>query len=559
MTFRLKIVLLLLPVALCLIQWPITNNMFPIFSGPLEFDVDPAYQYLFNSLFLLKGHVPLHIDHPGTPLQVLGAILIFCTWVVLSVVGAVGQSLELSVTLMPEVYLRVISTGLILINAGAIYFLGDKVSQATKSISIALLSQCVFMSSSVLLFRIGYPSPESLIIAITTCLMAVLAPFIFMKLERAEDAHLEPRADKTPVTSAVVAGLLCGIGVATKLNFLPVLGLLLFFKNKPFFIAVFCSLLGFLIGVVPIMSKIPEVLQWLVNIATHSGVHASGDAGIFVFPDFQWHSTKIQEAFPLYFIVLRLLLIVLALQALYWCSDAVMRLCRLERARRWLSEASLNALFLRSKTPFILSLVCIAQTVFVLKHPGLHYLVPALPIGFIGFVWLVHSAISNDWIKKYSNHLSLLVLFVTGVVCATVFRDALSVIGKGRHEQDEALQRVQAAIAGFSNPVIVTAYRSTLPLHAKAAGLSAPWGPYLGASLKPMFEQFYMWDGGPKKLIRYGSELLPASLLNDYLKEGRTVLLSTPTLYADLSGFILEPVIDRSVQQLYKITGVKAR
>jgi hypothetical protein len=203
--------------------------------------------------------------------------------------------------------------------------------------------------------------------------------------------------------------------------------------------------------------------------------------------------------------------------------------------------------------------VSAAQTVFVLKHPGLHYLVPALPIGFIGFVWLVYNLISSDWTKKYSNYLSFVAFVLTVIVRTTVVREALSLIEKGRFEQDEALQRVQAAIARFPNPIIVTAYRSTLPLHAKAAGLSAPWGPYLGTSLEPMFEQFYMWDGGYKQLIRYGSELLLPTLLNDYLKQGRTVLLSTPTLYADLSVFILEPVIDNSVQQLYKIISVKTR
>jgi hypothetical protein len=384
-------------------------------------------------------------------------------------------------------------------------------------------------------------------------LLAELAPLIFTQ------ARAEQPFDKKQITVAIVAGLLCGLGVATKLNFLPVLGLLFFFRVKPFLISAVCSLVGFLIGVLPIMSKMPEVLTWLVNIATHSGAHASGDVGMFVFPNVEWHATKIQEAFPLYFIVLRLLLVCVALQVLYWFFNTGMRVFRLEQARHLLTKLTSKSAFLRSKTPFILSLVSAAQTVFVLKHPGLHYLVPALPIGFIGFVWLVQSVIASKWTKKYSNYLSLFAFVLGGIVCTTVVREALSIIEKGRYEQDEALQRVQAAIAGFPNPIIVSAYRSTLPLHAKAAGLSAPWGPYLGPSLEPMFGQFYMWDGGPKRLIRYGTELLSPTLLNDYLKQGRTVLLSTPTLYADLNVFILEPVIDKYVQQLYKVTGVKVQ
>ncbi len=38
---------------------------------------DPDFGYLFNSLLLLEGKTPWHVDHPGTPLQLLGAGLIW--------------------------------------------------------------------------------------------------------------------------------------------------------------------------------------------------------------------------------------------------------------------------------------------------------------------------------------------------------------------------------------------------------------------------------------------------------------------------------------------------
>lgn len=37
---------------------------------------DPAFAYLFNGLNLLEGVSPAHIDHPGTPLQMLVAVVI---------------------------------------------------------------------------------------------------------------------------------------------------------------------------------------------------------------------------------------------------------------------------------------------------------------------------------------------------------------------------------------------------------------------------------------------------------------------------------------------------
>lgn len=38
---------------------------------------DPDFGYLFNSLLLLEGKTPWHVDHPGTPLQLLGAVLMW--------------------------------------------------------------------------------------------------------------------------------------------------------------------------------------------------------------------------------------------------------------------------------------------------------------------------------------------------------------------------------------------------------------------------------------------------------------------------------------------------
>ena len=42
-------------------------------AGPywLSMNFDPSYQYLLNGLYMVKGIPPGHIDHPGTPLQLL--------------------------------------------------------------------------------------------------------------------------------------------------------------------------------------------------------------------------------------------------------------------------------------------------------------------------------------------------------------------------------------------------------------------------------------------------------------------------------------------------------
>ena len=40
---------------------------------------DPETIYFYQSLRLLGGHAPLNVDHPGTPVQLLGAVIALFT------------------------------------------------------------------------------------------------------------------------------------------------------------------------------------------------------------------------------------------------------------------------------------------------------------------------------------------------------------------------------------------------------------------------------------------------------------------------------------------------
>src|SRR4029079_1248187 len=69
----LSLILLLLPALLIVVAFQIRTA-----SGPYWFseNLDPSYAYLLNSLNISNLHRPNHIDHPGTPVQTLGAVII---------------------------------------------------------------------------------------------------------------------------------------------------------------------------------------------------------------------------------------------------------------------------------------------------------------------------------------------------------------------------------------------------------------------------------------------------------------------------------------------------
>ena len=87
----------------------------PYFSHT-EYGYDPAYPYLFNGMGLMRGFAPQHVDHPGTPLQMMTGIVSFIDWSVRRVFGATTLNFEAAVLNDPESYLLSISAALLILS-----------------------------------------------------------------------------------------------------------------------------------------------------------------------------------------------------------------------------------------------------------------------------------------------------------------------------------------------------------------------------------------------------------------------------------------------------------
>jgi hypothetical protein len=79
--------------------------LFVVLSG--YFDADPDYAYLLNCLNILHFQSSGHADHPVTPVQLLGGVVIGVVWLVRWVTQ--GQlPLDEDVLRHPEAYLNCI-------------------------------------------------------------------------------------------------------------------------------------------------------------------------------------------------------------------------------------------------------------------------------------------------------------------------------------------------------------------------------------------------------------------------------------------------------------------
>ena len=106
---KLLIKLWIIPALLLLMGSAMALKMYPLYSGWDHYNSDPAYAYLFNGLLLLDRHSPTHIDHPGTPVQMLIAVLVYLQWFYLKLVGTVNPDVVVAVMGAPEQYLLFIS------------------------------------------------------------------------------------------------------------------------------------------------------------------------------------------------------------------------------------------------------------------------------------------------------------------------------------------------------------------------------------------------------------------------------------------------------------------
>ncbi len=170
--------LLFFPVAMAVVGFVYLSHISPAFAGGHFYNHDPVYTYLFNALTLLDGNPPDHTDHPGTPLQVLAAIVVYIHWLV---VGA-GSDVICAVLENHETYIYSVSVTLLAINVLADIYVGKKVFNASGSVVAAMLFQSTPLVFRAVAVRIVYFSPEALLIAASLVLIALFAPVFLLKI-----------------------------------------------------------------------------------------------------------------------------------------------------------------------------------------------------------------------------------------------------------------------------------------------------------------------------------------------------------------------------------------
>ena len=518
--------------------------IFPLYSGPAGFDQDPAYAYLFNGLLLLNGNAPYHIDHPGTPLQIICAIATYLSWIYLKINEITALNLNDSVFKDPELYLRNIAFILAILNIYALYYLGKKIYDASMNILLSMLSQLGMFAFFIVMPRIIYPSPEALIIPISLFILGGLAQYIF------QNNNLNVNAENK-ISKAI--GILYGIGVAVKITFLPMLVLLALINSRnevknilKYFV------ITFIVFTLPVWKNIGRFIDWVSEIVTHSGIHGSGSKGII-----DWN--KINEIiqnliiwFPFFYYVLFLLFLYIAYQIIFKINIKNKKFV-------WSDDKSKGNI----KIACALLLSETIQTLLIIKHPGAHYIMPVIFVPFIGMSWLLY--IHKDQINKSYRSLSyskkgIIVLFGMISIAILLYSivptfTGLNKLLNQRNQQEQSLALIREVRDKHDSSIVICALRC--PMEKNALSMGYEYAPALiDENTIQMFLDFYNYNNQNKMLFSPGQGWITVNYLNKFLKQNKEIFLITPKLYPELSVFTLEKLVDGPSQLLMRITGV---
>ena len=472
------IALLILPAIILTAGLVMIGYMSPIYAGLHNLDYDPAYQYLFNGVGLMKGYNPAHVDHPGTPVQILTGLISIASWSVARLFALTSLPFPASIAVNPEEYLRVIMTVFLVMNCMAIWWLGTAIARSMGMLAAGIACQAAYLLFGIHFFpRMINGAPEAILCLAATGLMSVLAPVLFAD-------------DDCPDRKAVAVGFFIALGIVSKVIFFPLLLLTLLLKRpRPIIIALLASGGFMLVFLLPVISKLKRLFDWLFAIGTHAGRHGDGAAGFIDWSAIPERAALIASTQPL--------LIVAAISV----TAALLFSRSGDRRKAVILAATLGALIF-----------------MVIKHFAIPYLMPAVAISPAIIVWSLSRFAGRPppyWVATA----------IAAIVGGSLIANVSVTFANERALRRQNEQAVNEVITRYPNPVVIGAYRSGYKPLAVLFALA--WSDLKFARTFPQTTaaDSLTYDGGLKKLWRAHYGAVDWNYLDQFEKAGRTVLI----------------------------------
>jgi hypothetical protein len=245
-------------------------------------DADPEYTYFLTSLAPFKGSGYGYVDHPGTPVEVLGSILLGSTapWA-----GKPTTAGFIQYHFYDPRLFFLLAHGFLLTFSifCAIYFYRTAIKgQSWQYIPVAGSLALLFYALHPMGFMtLKYWSHNSFNFPFGTLLLLSLYRVVQQKGDIARRNIILLGLGVGLLTTVVVYFGVWFLGVALTIAvFYRAQGMSLKRIGADITIFAVSSAAGFLLGVLPVITKISRFSNWVVKLITHQGIYGSGEEGI---------------------------------------------------------------------------------------------------------------------------------------------------------------------------------------------------------------------------------------------------------------------------------------
>jgi hypothetical protein len=381
---------------------------------PVHVGADPQIAYMLSSLSPFKGEAYTFIDHPGTPVEIIGTVILALTYPFMRVGD---RSFVMAHLQNPLLFLTVVRSLLVLMSIFTLFLITTYVLRKRH-----WTDELGALAVAVLFFAV-YPRAFD---EITTWshnsfsypFGALLGLGVILIFRDHAGGTWQQRA---------ALGFLLGILAAIQIYFLTcVLGAVV--------VAVFYALLkrerklaftlsaqiglaavfGFVLTTLPIMPKYGEFIRWIVTVTSHQGRHGSGPPGFISLSSAVTNLNTLIGQAPLVFYSVAITLILLGVAAS-------------RGSENWRSKPGLWACALGFSTQLVVMML------LILKHPGILYLqtvVVSLTMLLAVTIELVRpqkaQAIKIQRLGLFGLSLVIFTLFGFNLVRAVMFHNAES-------------------------------------------------------------------------------------------------------------------------------------
>ncbi len=245
---------------------------FRFFAGPFYFgnNSDPSYFYLYNFIDLIDGRHLSFVDHPGTTLEILGAVvlkLFFSSSKGAWLDGYVFQT-EKALTIIWFVMLLMYIGSFILLGWSTFKKSKDKIFTGLVLLSgLWLVMIPSFIGEGLEPISANVNSDTMMMTAVNLMLLAIVR--FYFSINKESFSH------------AVIFGFVVAFSLATKLTALPFLGVVMVLLNtwrqRVVFSLIFTIVLGILL--LPILSSQEHFIRWVKGLVIMTGKHGAGTVG----------------------------------------------------------------------------------------------------------------------------------------------------------------------------------------------------------------------------------------------------------------------------------------